>query len=137
MDRPEAVDDNLVRWLLDAGGSMNFEEAVSVHLKWKIRLRMVIEGHSDEELDPNVVGKDDQCDLGIWIQGDGGRTMAAKPEFAQLKSLHAEFHQVTGSVLRKALGGDKTGAQALLNGDFNRASTKVMQALTHCRAACK
>ena len=116
---------------------MNFEEAVTVHLRWKTRLRIVIDGNSEEKLDPNVICKDDQCDLGKWIHGEGGRTMDSKPEFGQVKTTHADFHTVAGTVLRKALGGDKVGASAMLDGEFYQASSKVIQAITKCKAVCK
>ena len=116
---------------------MNFEEALSVHMKWKIDLRMASEGHSAKAMDPVIVCQDDQCQLGKWIQEERGRTLEPKPELGQLKSSHADFHQVAASALRKALAGDKGGALAVLDGDYNRASTRVLQALTRYRVVCK
>ncbi len=116
---------------------MNFEEAVSVHQRWKTRLRVVIDGKSTETLDPQVVCKDDQCDLGKWIHGEGGRAMGSKPEFNEVKTTHACFHRTAGEVLRKALAGDKAGASILLDGEFFQASSKVIQAITKCKAVCR
>ena len=116
---------------------MNFDEAVSAHQKWKTRLRIVIDGKSTEKLDPNIVCKDDQCDLGKWIHGDGGRTMGSKPEFGEVKITHADFHKVAAGVLRKALAGDKAGAATMLDGEFFHSSMKVIQAITKCKAVCK
>ena len=116
---------------------MNFEDAVSAHQKWKMRLRMAIDGKSTEKLDPNAICKDDQCDLGKWIHGDGGKAMGSKPEFGHLKTSHADFHKIAGDVLRKSLAGDKAAASALLDGEFFQTSTKVIQAITKCKAACK
>jgi len=116
---------------------MNFEEAVTVHQRWKTRLRMTIDGKSTEALDPNVVCQDNQCELGKWIHGEGRQTMGAKPEFGAVKATHADFHQMAGNVLRKALAGDKAGASILLDGDFYQASSKVIQAISKCKAVCK
>jgi len=116
---------------------MNFEEAVSAHLRWKTRLRIVIDGKSTEILDPNVVCKDDQCELGKWIHGEGHRTIGLKPEFADVKTTHAYFHRTAGQVLNKALAGDKAGASILLDGEFYQASSKVIQAISKCKTACK
>jgi len=116
---------------------VDFEEAVSVHLRWKTRLRIAIDGISDELLDPNVICKDDQCDLGKWIHGEGRRAMSSKPEFGHVRTTHADFHVVAGNVLRKALTGDKAGASTMLDGEFYQASSKVIQAITKCKAACK
>jgi hypothetical protein len=115
---------------------MNFEDAVSAHQKWKVRLRMAIDGKSTEKLDPNTVCKDDQCDLGKWIHGEGGQTMGSKPEFGHLKTTHADFHKVAGNVLRKSQAGDKAGAVSLLEGEFFQTSTKVIQAIGKCRDVC-
>ena len=115
---------------------MNFEEAVSAHQKWKARLRMVIDGKSTEMLDPEVVAKDDQCPLGQWIHGEGGKAHGVKSEFLEVRSTHAVFHKVAAQVLRKSLAGDKTGASALLEGDFYYSSSKVITAITKCKAVC-
>jgi hypothetical protein len=98
---------------------------------------MTIDGKSTEALDPNVICKDNQCELGKWIHGEGGRAMGPKPEFGDVKTSHADFHQVAGNVLRKALAGDKAGAAILLDGEFYHASSKVIQAITKCKAVCK
>ncbi len=115
---------------------MNFEDAISAHQKWKTRLRMHIDGKSNEALDPAQVCKDNQCDLGKWIHTEGARTMAAKPEFGEVKATHAHFHTVAGEVLKKSLAGDKTGASATLDGPFFDASNKVVQAIMKCKKAC-
>lgn len=116
---------------------MNFEEAVTVHQRWKTRLRVVIDGKSSENLDPNQVCKDDQCELGKWIHSEGVKSMGSKAEFQDVKHTHAYFHRAAGEVLRKALAGDKAGATILLDGEFYQASSTVIQAITKCKIACK
>ena len=116
---------------------MDFQAAIGAHQKWKVRLRMVIDGISPEKLDPNLVCKSDQCDLGKWIHGEGGQSMGAKPEFTEVKTTHAHFHTVAASVLQKAQAGDKAGANALLEGEYYDASTKVLLAISKCSAVCK
>ncbi len=116
---------------------MDFQSAIGAHQKWKIRLRMVIDGNSTEQLDPDLVCKGDQCELGQWIHGAGGQSMEAKPEFTEVKTTHAHFHTVAASVLQKAQAGDKAGANALLEGEYYDASTKVLLAISKCSAVCK
>jgi hypothetical protein len=116
---------------------MDFQAAIGAHQKWKIRLRMVIDGKSTETLDPNIVCKNDQCDLGKWIQGEGGKILGARPEFTEVKTTHDKFHVVAASVLKRALAGDKAGANTLLDGDYYDASSKVVQAISKCSAVCK
>lgn len=117
--------------------TMNFEEAITAHQRWKTRLRVLIDGKSTETLDPKVVCRDDQCELGKWIHGDGGKAMGAKPEFGEMKTTHAAFHVVAGNVVKKALAGDKAGAGVMLDGDLFQASSKVIAAISKCKAVCK
>ncbi|MBI3130774.1 MAG: CZB domain-containing protein [Acidobacteria bacterium] len=115
---------------------MNFEEAISAHQKWKTRLRGQIDGTGKETLDPRMVSKDDQCDLGKWIHGEGQTQMGAKPEFQEVKATHAHFHRTAGEVVAKAKAGDKAGASASLDGPFFEASSKCVQAIMKCKKAC-
>ncbi len=115
---------------------MDFEEAVAAHRKWKSHLRLHIDGSSTEMLDPEVIGRDDRCELGRWIHGEGGATMSAKPEFQAMKRIHARFHQVAGEVLLKSKAGDPHGACLALDGPFYRASIDVLDALRVCQEAC-
>ncbi|HJV89620.1 MAG TPA: CZB domain-containing protein [Holophagaceae bacterium] len=115
---------------------MDFQEAMAAHRKWKAHLRLHIDGSSTDRMDPDLIGREDLCDLGCWIQGEGGLTMAAKPEFQTLRETHARFHQVAAEVLRLSKDGDPHGACLALDGPFYRASVAVMEALEACRAAC-
>lgn len=115
---------------------MNFDEAITVHQRWKTRLRMQIDGNAGEVLDPAQVCKDDQCDLGKWIHGEGHHQMGGKPEFLEVKGSHAHFHKVAGDVLTSARRGDKTEANAILVGPFFEASSRVVQAIMKCKKVC-
>ena len=115
---------------------MNFEEAITAHQRWKTRLRMQIDGTHTESLDPATLGRDDACDLGQWIHGEGRRQMGAKPEYSEMKGAHAHFHTVAAEVLKKAQAGDRAGAGAALDGAFFEASSKVVQAIMKCKKAC-
>lgn len=116
---------------------MNFEEAISAHQRWKARLQMEIAGTSSASLRPEEVAKADPCVLGQWIRGQGGRTFGGKAEFEALVAAHADFHQVAAQVLRLAQGGHRAEAERLLEGDFFRKSSEVINALTACKKACK
>lgn len=113
---------------------MNLDDAVSAHQKWKIRLGMAIEGTSVEALDPVVVEKDNQCDLGKWLHGDG-RIHQGKPEYSPLVTEHAQFHRQAAGVLRKALKGDRQAAKADLDGAYYQQSQKVVMAIIKLKKA--
>jgi methyl-accepting chemotaxis protein len=113
--------------ILEASG-LNFGTAIEAHQEWKVRLRAVIESKSQEKLDPNVVCRDDQCELGRWIHGEGGRQFDDEPQFADLRRKHAYFHACAGRVLLLAQSGHKDRAIAEISpgGDFAQASWEVI-----------
>ncbi|MBI4911364.1 MAG: CZB domain-containing protein [Acidobacteria bacterium] len=115
---------------------MDFGEAVSSHQRWKVLLASMVQGNSKERLDPALLSREDQCDLGKWILGAGAKECGTRPEFAALKDAHARFHRAAGEVARKAQGGDQAGAQQLLDGDFFALSSHVILAITRLRKAC-
>lgn len=113
---------------------MNLDDAVAVHQKWKIRLGMAIEGHAKESLDPATVERDDQCDLGKWLHGEG-RVHQGREEFQPLVAEHAGFHKHAAKVLRIAMRGDREGAKAELDGPYYQQSQKVVMAILKLKKA--
>jgi hypothetical protein len=107
---------------------MNFDDAINAHTKWKVRLRMCIDG--TEKLDPAVVCKDNQCDLGKWIYGEGAKYNKAA-SYSTLKAEHANFHKCAADVVTKANAGKKAEAEALLGptGNFAKASQATVSAI--------
>lgn len=106
---------------------LNFGTAIESHQKWKMRLRAVIESRSQEELDPNVVCRDEQCDLGKWIHGVGGQQFGAQPGFVDLREKHAHFHARVGRVLSLAQSGQKDLAMAEMStGEYARVSWELI-----------
>jgi len=109
---------------------LNFRTAIESHQKWKARLQAVIDDNHSEHLSVAVVSRDDQCALGKWIHGVGGRRFGSDDLFQRLNKDHAHFHTCTGTVLALAQTGKKTEAQAnLRSGDYARASQDVILAL--------
>ena len=108
---------------------MNFDDAVSAHTKWKIRLRANIDG-SGEKLDPAVVARDDACDLGKWIHGEGSRYKLL-PEHQALRTAHAKFHKCASDVVARNAKGQKAEAEKLManGGDFARNSNETISAI--------
>ena len=108
---------------------MNFDDAVSAHTKWKIRLRANIDG-SGEMLDAAVVARDDACDLGKWIHGEGSRYKLL-PEHQALRTVHAKFHKCASDVVARNAKGQKVEAEKLManGGDFARHSSETISAI--------
>ena len=110
---------------------LNFQEAVAAHQKWKARLQACIDGTNPEKLDPAVVGRDDQCVLGKWIYGQGAVSFGGRPLFGELRTAHAEFHQLAGEVLTAVYAGRKEEAATMLASGFAQASVKVLGLLAN------
>ncbi len=110
----------------------NLDEAISAHIKWKHRLNQYIDGTSTEKLDSAIVCKDNQCVLGKWIYGDGGKYKNSI-YYGELLTKHANFHLCAGAVVNKVDEHDKAGAEALLKGDFSLAAKDTVTAIMNMK----
>ena len=110
------------------GDSMNFDDAVAAHIKWKVRLTQFIDGTSAEKLTSATICKDNLCDLGKWIYGEGAQHKGTVP-YQDLVKKHANFHVCAGDVVRKVELGDRAGAKAAMGGAFSHASKETVVAI--------
>jgi len=113
---------------------MNFDEAITAHSQWKIRLQAVINGTSKETLDPAVVALDNKCVLGQWIYGEA-KQFSALAEYGQLVKEHAHLHLSAADTLRLAQTGQLDKARLALDngGTFIDASIRTINAIRHLR----
>ena len=108
--------------------------AIGAHGAWKLKLKTAVTtGRS--ETTPATVGRDDQCEFGKWLHGQGidAGTRAGMP-YQVVRRLHAEFHQCAGKVLALGLDGKRTEASQLLDGEFTARSEKLVTALSKWRS---
>lgn len=115
---------------------MNFDDAIAAHIKWKVRLNQFIDGTGTEQLVSANVCKDNLCDLGKWIYGDGAKYNTAS-HYKDLVSKHANFHRCAADVVKKVEGGDKAGAKSLLAGPFSVASKETVTAIMELKKESK
>jgi methyl-accepting chemotaxis protein len=108
---------------------MNFDEAITCHTKWKMKLASYL-AKPDHSLNATVVESPVQCDLGKWINGEGKR-YSSLPEFAAMVSGHAAFHKAAASVIRKADSGQSVAEETALGAksEFAAASNAVVRSL--------
>ncbi|MBS1159922.1 MAG: Histidine kinase, region:Bacterial chemotaxis sensory transducer [Proteobacteria bacterium] len=114
---------------------LDFDGAISAHSKWRQRLLDYLAG-SGEQLDPAVVGRDDQCALGCWIHGDGS-VLRGDAKYAELKVEHAGFHQCAASIIRAQIAGDGEAAHERIEGEFSSRSRRVIGLLESMRRGGK
>lgn len=108
---------------------MDFDEAVSVHTKWKRKLRHYVAKH-DLSLRPGDVSLDHKCELGQWIYGEGA-AYSAMPEYTRLKYEHARFHMIAAELVRKANAGESVSREMepCSNSEFSLSSSAVVIAI--------
>lgn len=66
------------------------ERAFTAHVTDKDRMRRAILRR--EPTDPEEIRRDDLCELGGLLHGEGARQYGCDPVFKALKRAHAEFH---------------------------------------------
>ena len=115
---------------------MNFDDAIAAHIKWKVRLSQFIDGTSTEQLKSDTICKDNLCDLGKWIYGDGAKYKALA-NYKDLQTKHANFHRCAGDVVKKVETGDRAGAKASLGGAFANASKETVAAIMELKKEAK
>jgi len=115
---------------------MNFDDAISAHVRWKMRLRDFLAGKIGEPFDPESLLRDDRCELGEWIHQEGRWAILRDPDFQELKAVHLAFHLHVGEIVREAES-DPRVALFLLDGDsFLELSMKVITCLQRLKKKC-
>lgn len=109
---------------------MDFNSAVTVHLEWKLKLRLYIKNR-EGNLNPDEVCKDNLCKLGKWLYSDGSAKYASLPEYQKIVEVHKEFHRVAGDIIRRANLGEDVEEEVVLGADsaYDKASVELSQLL--------
>jgi len=111
------------------GRTIDFANAIDVHVKWRAKLAAYI-ANPDQSLSVATVGKDNNCELGKWLHGEG-RKFAGMPAYAQVMADHARFHRAAGEIIRKADAGQIKSEDLALGtkSDYAAASSAVVTSL--------
>ncbi|HET9651365.1 MAG TPA: CZB domain-containing protein [Usitatibacter sp.] len=104
---------------------MNLEHAIEKHAEWKLRFRTAMSKH--ETLDEAVIAKDDCCELGKWLHGDGKRRFGSLPGYLTCVARHAAFHGEAAKVAQAVNARRYEQAESMLEGNttYADASTAV------------
>jgi aerotaxis receptor len=108
---------------------LDFSKWTAAHRNWRRRLTDYIQGASQEELDEGIVCRDDCCELGIWINGNGNRFYGKLPVFGKLREHHTRFHRSAGNVVHTYKQEGRHAATKALHSEFDLASLKVIEHL--------
>ena len=75
---------------------MNIDSAIQKHMEWKVKFRTAIS--KQEQMDAVTIGKDNCCELGKWLHGEGKTQCSSLPSYAITLTKHAAFHIEAGKV---------------------------------------
>ena len=116
------------------GGVADFDLLILYHRNWKKRFYEHLRGKHD--LDPATVRRDDLCNMGRWIYGEGLQHQD-RLEYLDLKRKHARFHEMAAEVLESSLKLPEQEALKLVEQDseFERASRECVAAIARMRDA--
>ena len=110
---------------------INIMEAINAHVQWKIRIESYLHGTSEENLDPKIICRDDQCKLGKWLHGPALKYFRDDDVgFKTLHDDHAQFHVIAADVVTSVQAKNMAVAEVLMHGEYMRASRKVVRDLT-------
>ena len=114
---------------------MDFDAAIKAHANWRLRLFGYCTGKSREKLDVRSIEKDNVCDLGKWLHGEGKRYQS-DAIFPKLIAAHAAFHQSAASVAALVDQGQRSAAQEMLESpasEFGKRSVEVVGYLSQLK----
>ena len=69
---------------------MNLDNAVQTHAQWKTKLRSAISKH--EQMDIATLSRDDCCELGQWLHGEGAKRFSQLASHKDCVQKHVMFH---------------------------------------------
>ncbi len=82
---------------------------LAAHAAWMTQLREYIYGAG--EMDRGAVGRDNECDIGRWLYGEG-LAHRQLPEYQHARDVHAAFHRRAAKVVAMVDRGHRLEAAA-------------------------
>lgn len=112
---------------------MHLDNAAAAHALWKTKLRAAIAKH--EQLDIVTLSRDDCCELGQWLHGEGKSAYGHLGAHGHCMHKHLDFHGEVTKVARMVNAGRFTEAQRMLDigSGFAKASSALSVAFLRLR----
>ena len=112
---------------------VKFTEAKIAHNAWVVKMDCFLSGMA-VEIDVNRAQVDNLCDLGQWLYGDG-QNYRSMHEVQELQTVHQEFHQTIGLMV-KAIEVEDTEQAQQLNQRLMQLYQRISQLLTLIPKMC-
>jgi methyl-accepting chemotaxis protein len=116
---------------------MNFDDVIKAHVAWKMKLAAYL-ANPDGSIDVDSLAKDNLCDLGKWIYGEGA-SFRNNPNFLKLVDSHKKFHEEAANIVRRKNKGEEVAKDIALGAlsPFSKYSTEVVACIMECKNHCK
>jgi methyl-accepting chemotaxis protein len=114
---------------------MDLNSAVQKHAEWKTKLRSAIA--RQEQMDIVTLSRDDCCELGEWLHGDGRARFGRLDAHADCLLKHKAFHTEVSKVATAVNAKRYAYAEGLLGAatPYAKASSALSVAFLHLRKA--
>lgn len=112
---------------------MDLDHAIQKHAEWKTHFRKAITQH--ETMDTATIGKDNCCELGKWLHGEGKVKLGKLATHSNCLNKHAAFHVEAGKVaemINKKMFANAEGMLAV-GSTYTNASNAVALAITQLK----
>lgn len=108
---------------------MDLKQALQNHSEWKMKFRSAIS--QKKTLDASIIEKDDCCELGKWLHGDGKSKYSHLASFSDCVTKHAAFHREAGKVAELINSENFSEAETMVNSSsgYTSASNEVGMAI--------
>ncbi len=115
---------------------MDLLQAIQKHGEWKLKFRTAIA--NKETMDVATITRDNCCELGKWLHGEGKIKFGKLPSLAACVTKHAAFHTEAGKVAT-AINAKKYDAATgmLAAGSYVDASSAVGAAIMKLKMEAK
>ena len=112
---------------------MDLVSAIAKHTEWKTKFRGAIT--KKEQMDVATISKDNCCELGKWLHGEGKTQYGRLASHAECMQKHAAFHVEAGKVASAINAKKYTEAEAMLGGgtSYSQISSDVGVAISRLK----
>lgn len=91
---------------------MDLDSALAKHSEWKMKFRVAI--YRQMAMDAKSIARDDCCELGKWLYGDGKKQFGELDSYAKCVASHRDFHVEAGKVALAINAGNFKEAENML-----------------------
>ncbi len=109
----------------------DISSVIKAHFAWKLKIKAIVEGNSNELYDLKTIASHNKCVLGKWIEKVKFDEIGQDERFFMLKEKHGRFHELTAEIIQSArLGNMLQVSKEISTGEYAQLSRKVVTLLT-------